>query len=197
MPAWMCVDSIWGPEQNGRRTLGDSWTTAKDKPHTMKKQQTAPAEEIAAVLAAAFMKRAEIQADAAEQQAFDERFRQRQRRAAWLLLIAAVLIVLAWATIPVRATEFNVRSAAPFVVKSAKPAAAKTAAGQHSHRCPVDGTIWTHGEDQFGKDVSHRCPKCGRLEWDVYQTQAKPPAFISAGGCPGGICPTPAKRGRR
>lgn len=172
-------------------------------PPMSRKQQTAPAEDIAAVLAAAFMRRAEIQNDAAELQAVEASTRSRRKLAAWLLLAATIAMILAAAIAPARAMEFTVKSAGtPFVVKSAKtatPAAAKHAAGEHSHRCPIDGRIWTHGAEEFGKDASHRCPKCGRLEWEVYEPKAAatPPAFLSAGGCPGGICPTPTRRGRR
>lgn len=39
----------------------------------------------------------------------------------------------------------------------------------HSHRCPFDGTVWTHGDGSFGNRAAHACPKCGRVIWQVYQ----------------------------
>lgn len=39
----------------------------------------------------------------------------------------------------------------------------------HSHRCPFDGTIWSHADDSFGKMSDHQCPACGRVQWQVYQ----------------------------
>ncbi len=75
------------------------------------------------------------------------------------------------------------------------------ASGLHSHRCPYDGTVFSHGDDQFGKAASHACPACGRLVWEVYQPPAKQmpmPVFQSGGGsCPNGHCPLPTRRGRR
>lgn len=165
----------------------------------------APAEEIAQTLAAIMMKRGELDAEAAELAAIErQRHARRQLMAAvmfWILM--AALLVLAACTAAL-AEEFTVKSAkTQFVVKSGKPSKAVHAPipGQHSHRCPIDGTIWKHGDDQQGAEVSHRCPKCGRLEWKVYDpaTAATLPVFQpAAGNCPGGICPTPTtRRGRR
>lgn len=40
--------------------------------------------------------------------------------------------------------------------------------GWHSHRCPFDGTVWSHSSSSYGSPPDHHCPKCGRLQWDVW-----------------------------
>lgn len=73
-----------------------------------------------------------------------------------------------------------IRQAAP------KPLPTKTVA-THTHRCPHDGTEWTHTHASFGVAADHRCPTCGRLVWDhivSHGTMAVPamPAAASSGG---------------
>lgn len=104
-------------------------------------------------------------------------------------------------------SEFAVNDVAP--IKVEKPAAKPVGLGVpqaighlHSHRCPVDGTTWVHSESSFGNAADHKCPKCGRLVWDIHQQNvqaAKPvalPVFQSGGNCPGGVCPAPVRRRR-
>lgn len=51
----------------------------------------------------------------------------------------------------------------------------KTVKG-HSHRCPVDGTTWTHADND--PTASHNCPKCGRQVLEQHEqnvaVEAKP-----------------------
>lgn len=159
----------------------------------------APAEDIAQALASIMMKRGELNEDAAELAAFEAQRHARRRRNAWILFWMIAAQILALLAVAARAEEFKVKSGkTQFVVKSGKPAAPKPA--EHSHRCPIDGKIWTHSDDQLGNEQAHRCPKCGRLEWNVYDPKAAAlPVFTpAAGNCPGGICPTPTtRRGRR
>lgn len=37
----------------------------------------------------------------------------------------------------------------------------------HSHRCPWDGTVWTHTNN--APNASHNCPTCGRTVTRIYQ----------------------------
>lgn len=58
----------------------------------------------------------------------------------------------------------------------------------HSHRCSYDGTIWTHAETSYGNHVEHSCPRCGRVQWEVYSK----PVLIQVQqqtNCPNGLCP--------
>lgn len=91
----------------------------------------------------------------------------------------------------------------------------------HSHRCPYDGTVWSHRDND--PTASHSCPKCGRVQ--LYQhdsnvaiptqrvervetkpeTRTEPPTvvyplqsvFPQRSNCPDGNCPTatPTRRG--
>lgn len=44
----------------------------------------------------------------------------------------------------------------------------------HSHRCPVDGTIWTHADGD--PSASHNCPTCGRRVLDKHDPNVAVPA---------------------
>ena len=39
-------------------------------------------------------------------------------------------------------------------------------AGYHEHECAWCKIRWGHGKDSFGNVEEHRCPQCGRVEWD-------------------------------
>lgn len=39
----------------------------------------------------------------------------------------------------------------------------------HSHKCAFCGTVWSHSDDSFGIKSEHTCPKCGQVQWQVYQ----------------------------
>ncbi len=54
-------------------------------------------------------------------------------------------------------------------ITPAQAAAKQAKLATHSHRCPFDGTIWSHADDSFGKIGDHQCPQCGRVQWQVYQ----------------------------
>lgn len=41
--------------------------------------------------------------------------------------------------------------------------------GWHEHRCQACGAMWQHGIEQRGNVESHRCPVCGRVQWQVYR----------------------------
>ena len=87
---------------------------------------------------------------------------------------------------------------------SEAPVARNTVDG-HSHRCPYDGTVWSHTAASHGDARAHTCPTCGRVQWDVYQQTrvsvlpAKPTVaymLVQTSNCPGGVCPvqiTPRK----
>lgn len=38
----------------------------------------------------------------------------------------------------------------------------------HSHRCQFDGHVWTHANSNAGNAWAHKCPQCGREEWERY-----------------------------
>ena len=73
----------------------------------------------------------------------------------------------------------------------------------HSHRCPHDGTVWNHSDDNEGNVAAHRCPECGRIQWDKYQpvttvtkqvqtimtTVKQKPIVTVYQNCPNGVCP--------
>lgn len=42
----------------------------------------------------------------------------------------------------------------------------------HFHKCEC-GNLWVHGSEMFGNKDAHRCRKCGRLQWHVFQTSMK------------------------
>ena len=86
---------------------------------------------------------------------------------------------------------------------SPEPAAVsphKEVSGLHSHWCAKCKIEWWHGPENLGAAVSHQCPKCHALIWDVHQeAKAKPvakptvPVFQSGSNCPGGVCPAPRR----
>ncbi len=86
------------------------------------------------------------------------------------------------------------------VVKVAAP-------GWHTHRCSA-GHEWSHSDASRGDVAAHTCPQCGRQDWtpnEVGVRLTNYPEFpdssfrfalpASPSNCPGGVCPTPARRG--
>lgn len=59
------------------------------------------------------------------------------------------------------------------VARVAKTKPVATVKG-HSHRCPVDGTIWTHADGD--PSASHNCPTCGRRVLDKHDPNVAVPA---------------------
>lgn len=49
-----------------------------------------------------------------------------------------------------------------------------TPAHSHLHRCQGCGSIWGHGNMMEGDVAAHKCPKCGKQEWRVYQGGGRP-----------------------
>lgn len=40
--------------------------------------------------------------------------------------------------------------------------------GMHSHRCKNCGVIWHHSDEMRGNVVAHKCPACGKMEWEQF-----------------------------
>lgn len=55
-----------------------------------------------------------------------------------------------------------------------KASAPRPSLPQHSHRCPFDGTVWSHDDRSFGNADAHRCPTCGRLVWQIHSRGPAP-----------------------
>lgn len=47
----------------------------------------------------------------------------------------------------------------------------------HSHRCPVDGTVWSHRDND--PTASHNCPTCGRQVLDKHNPAVAIPLVAS------------------
>lgn len=56
--------------------------------------------------------------------------------------------------------EFTRENGKVMMAMRVKDEPAKATVKGHSHRCPVDGTTWTHADGD--PNASHNCPKCGR-----------------------------------
>jgi hypothetical protein len=57
-----------------------------------------------------------------------------------------------------------------------KPVAVATVKG-HSHRCPVDGTVWSHRDND--PTASHNCPTCGRQVLEKHEPAVAIPLVAS------------------
>jgi hypothetical protein len=36
----------------------------------------------------------------------------------------------------------------------------------HSHLCGVCNTSWQHPDSCGGSEIDHKCPKCGKMQWN-------------------------------
>ena len=61
----------------------------------------------------------------------------------------------------------------------------------HAHKCPFDGTVWSHTDASFGNQAAHTCPKCGRVQWIVSAAAVKQ---APKAACPNGVCPLQRRR---
>lgn len=44
----------------------------------------------------------------------------------------------------------------------------------HKHRCDVCSFVWQHPHNAAGIDRLHRCPRCSRSQYKVYEGRDKP-----------------------
>lgn len=46
---------------------------------------------------------------------------------------------------------------------------AESPTATHSHRCQFDGHVWTHANSNAGNAWAHKCPQCGREQWERHR----------------------------
>jgi hypothetical protein len=46
----------------------------------------------------------------------------------------------------------------------------------HSHKCPNPecGCIWSHTSKAHGRTEYHKCPECGKEQWELYEGDDEP-----------------------
>lgn len=74
--------------------------------------------------------------------------------------------------------EVDGQPATTFEQAATKTSSYVDAPGTHRHRCPVDGTVWTH-PDRSRDEFAHNCPKCGQEQLDKYRGP-EPPTAVAA-----------------
>lgn len=47
--------------------------------------------------------------------------------------------------------------------------------GTHKHKCWHCDEIWEHADSCHGDDNAHRCPNCGRYQWNKYEGETEGP----------------------
>ena len=47
----------------------------------------------------------------------------------------------------------------------------KTGSGEHSHKCPKCGFIWSHEDQCINDQPAHTCQQCGKVNWMVFKDE--------------------------